>query len=92
MAERQPSGWQVRQKPAVMTRRYDFANYAETHMFLDHLAQLSKRTGYFPDLSFAKTHVNVSVAPREETLGPAEYSFAEQVDALAQRVAGRTTG
>ena len=92
MAERQPSGWQERQKPAMMTRRYDFANYGETHMFLDHLEQLSKRTGYFPDLSFAKTHVNVSVTSREETLGPAEYFFAEQANALALRVVGQTTG
>ena len=92
MAEGCPSGWQERQKPGAMMRRYDFASYAETRTFLDHLTQLSERTGYFPDLSFAKTHVSVSVAAREETLGPAEYSFAEQVDALAQRVAGKTTG
>ena len=92
MAERRPGNWQVQQNQAMMTRRLDFANYAQTRMFLDHLAQLSEQTGYFPDLSFAKTYVNISVTPRQETLGPAEYSFAERVDELAERAAEQTTG
>lgn len=83
-----PSTWQVQQRPPLMTRRYEFASYAETRQFLDDLAVLSERTGYFPDLNFGKTHVNVSVAPREETLGEAEYGFTAQVDALADKARG----
>ena len=91
MDERRPGTWQEQQKPAMMTRRFDFANYAQTRIFLNHLAQLSEQSGYFPDLSFAKTYVNISVTPRQETLGPAEYSFAERVDELAERAAVQTT-
>ena len=64
-----PKSWQVQQRPPLMTRRFDFASYAETRQFLDDLAGLSERSGYFPDLNFGKTHVNVSVAPRGESLG-----------------------
>ena len=80
-----PSEWRVQQRPPLMTRRYEFADYAETRKFLDDLAALSERTGYFPDLNFGKTHVNVSVAPRGEELGDAEYRFATEVDALARQ-------
>lgn len=85
MSEQPPKGWEVQKNPASLKRRYDFAAYAQTRSFLDLLTQLSESTGCYPDLNFAKTHVNVSVAANEETLGSAEYSFAEQVDALAER-------
>jgi pterin-4a-carbinolamine dehydratase len=83
-----PKTWQVQQRPPLMTRRYDFASYAETRKFLDDLARLSDQTGYFPDLNFGKTYVNISVAPRDEALGEAERAFAAQADALADKSDG----
>ena len=83
MSETPPQGWQVQTKPPVMSRRFDFPDYAATRDFLDGLAKLSEKSGYYPDLNFAKTHVNVSVAARDEALGPDEYAFAGRVDALA---------
>ena len=90
MSEQAPIGWQVHKKPASLQRRFDFASYAETRSFLDLMTELSERTGYYPDLNFGKTHVNVSVAPSEGELGSAEYSFAEQVDALALRASAQS--
>ncbi len=78
-----PTGWQVQTRPPVMTRRFDFPDYAATRSFLDGLTKLSEKSGYYPDLNFAKTHVSVTLAAREEALGPDEYAFASQVDALA---------
>lgn len=83
MSETAPAGWQVQSKPPVMTRRFDFPDYAATRGFLDGLARLSEKSGYYPDLNFAKTHVSVSVAARDAALGPEEYDFAGRVDALA---------
>lgn len=80
-----PAGWQVQTRPPVMTRRFDFPDYAATRAFLDGLAKLSEKSGYYPDLNFAKTHVSVTLAAREEALGPDEYAFAGQVDALADQ-------
>ncbi|MDP2831700.1 MAG: 4a-hydroxytetrahydrobiopterin dehydratase [Pseudomonadota bacterium] len=89
MADPQPGGnWRMQERPPLMTRRYEFATYAETRKFLDDLAVLSERTGYFPDLNFGKTYVNVSVAPRDETFGAAEYSFTAQTDNLAAQLGG----
>jgi len=83
MSDTPPTGWQVQTKPPVMSRRFDFPDYAATRGFLDRLETLSKETGQYPDLNFAKTHVNVSVAARETSLGPEDYDFAARVDALA---------
>lgn len=83
MAEHPPAGWQVQTKPPVMTRRFDFPDYAATRSFLDGLSVLSESSGYYPDLNFAKTHVSVTVAARAAVLGADDYEFADQVDALA---------
>jgi 4a-hydroxytetrahydrobiopterin dehydratase len=83
MSELPPAGWQVQARPPVMTRRFDFPDYAATRSFLDGLTRLSETSGYYPDLNFAKTHVSVTLAAREATLGADEYDFASGVDALA---------
>lgn len=83
MAEFPPTGWQVQARPPVMTRRFEFPDYAATRTFLDGLAKLSETSGYYPDLNFTKTHVSVTLAAREATLGADEYAFAGRVDALA---------
>ena len=83
MSETAPAGWQVQTRPPVMTRRFDFPDYAATRSFLDGLATLSEESGYYPDLNFAKTHVSVTLAARDATLGSDEYAFADRVDALA---------
>lgn len=88
MAEHPPAGWQVQAKPPVMTRRFEFPDYAATRAFLEGLAKLSEKSGYYPDLNFAKTHVSVSVAARDAALGPDEYTFAGRVDALANGKVG----
>lgn len=80
--------WKTQERPPLMTRRYEFAAYAQTRAFLDDLAALSEHTGYFPDLNFGRTHVNVSVTPREEALGAAEFGFAARADALAAKHGG----
>lgn len=83
MAEHPPPGWQVQAKPPVMTRRFEFPDYAATRAFLDGLTKLSEGSGYYPDLNFAKTHVSVTLAARDTTLGTDEYAFADRIDALA---------
>ncbi len=83
----QTMNWQVQQRPPMMTRRYDFASYAETRQFLDGLSALSEQVGYYPDLNFGKTHVNVSVVPQGDSLGDTEYAFTAAVESFAARLA-----
>lgn len=75
-------GWQVQQRQALMTRRYEFGSYGETRDFLDKLGELSKEKDYYPDLNFGKTHVNVSIAAESEALGADSFMFARAVNAL----------
>lgn len=83
--------WQLQPASGVMTKRFEFANYAATRAFLDRLTRLSVSSGYFPSLNFSSTYVMVSVAAQGEALGPSEYAFAGQVDDIAEPDAADAT-
>ncbi len=84
-----PEGWEERGKPLAWNRRYDFSSYAETRTFLDQLADLSEKTGYYPNLNFARTHVVVAIQfePGEEHARLREYALA--ADRCADQARGK---
>ena len=77
-------GWTEVERPPSLYRRFEFPAYSETRAFLDRLAGLSKETGLFPDLSFTRTHVTVTVySPDGTAVGAETRTFAARVEALA---------
>ena len=79
---RWPDGWTEVERPSSLHRRFEFAAYAETRAFLDRLAGLSKETGLYPDLSFGRTYVNVTVYGDAAVAGEAR-KFAARAGTLA---------
>jgi pterin-4a-carbinolamine dehydratase len=78
--------WQEQARPPLLFKRFEFADYASTRSFLDAMGELSESTGLYPrNVSFASTHVNVTVDAEGEPLGEREREFARQLDALARR-------
>jgi len=75
-------GWTEVERPPSLYRRFEFPAYAETRAFLDRLAALSKDTGLYPDLSFSRTYVNVTVHGSDAAVGAEERTFAAQVQTI----------
>lgn len=81
---RGPEGWTEVEKPSSLYHRFEFAAYSETRAFLDRLARLSKETGLYPDLSFGRTYVNVTVyGSGGAAVDAAAREFAARAEALA---------
>ena len=77
-------GWTEVEQPSSLYRRFEFAAYPEARGFLDRLAGLSKETGLYPDLSFSRTYVNVTVHGSGGAAVDAEArEFAARAEALA---------
>ena len=77
-------GWEARERPPLLFRRFEFESYSATRTFLDALEALSKEQGYYPDLSFAAKYVNVTVQARDgKALSAPDYEFATSVAGLA---------
>lgn len=75
--------WTERARPAGLSKRFVFRDYAENRRFLDRVAELSEETGIYPDISFGREYANLSVNPPEgEAVSETERDFARRVDAL----------
>ncbi|CAD0186796.1 hypothetical protein RUESEDTHA_03707 [Ruegeria sp. THAF57] len=77
-----PDSWTTIASAGALHRRFEFENYAGVSAFLERLADLSKEVRLYPDLSFSKTHVNVTIPAGgdEETLSQSD--FAERSNQL----------
>ncbi|MEB3323578.1 MAG: 4a-hydroxytetrahydrobiopterin dehydratase [Synechococcaceae cyanobacterium] len=76
--------WTPRQRPERLERRIEFEDYERTRAFLERLRELSERQGRYPDISFGRTYVNLTLRPdgEEEPVGAAEQTFAAAIDDL----------
>ena len=80
---RWPEGWTAVERPSSLYRRFEFTGYPKARAFLERLANLSKETGLYPDLSFSRTYVNVTVhASAGAAVGAEELEFAARADEL----------
>ncbi len=78
--------WNLRNRPERLEKRFEFQSYEETRVFLDSLGEFSELRQYFPDISFGKTYVNITLRPNSEdseaTITQTERKFAEEIDGL----------
>ncbi len=71
---------------APFNQRFDFGSYGQTRQFLDQLADLSKREDYYPDVSFGKTYVNISIdGSGQARLRESNSSFIADMQELATK-------
>ena len=74
--------WQRQDLPPILTRRFEFESYAETRSFLDGIARLSEEAGLYPNLSFGKTYVSVTIDADGKKIGPDLIALAQKIDLL----------
>lgn len=79
--------WNPRPKPdriEWLERRVEFDDYAGNRAFLDRLNAFCEQQGRYPDISFGRTYVNITLRPEGEGLpiDEADHAFAAAIDAL----------
>ena len=78
--------WELRKRPIRLEKRFEFASYEETRDFLDRLGDHSESTKRFPDISFGRTYVNITLRPQgteeDVQLTENDHQFASEIDGL----------
>ena len=76
--------WRRRERPLRLERRLEFPNYEALRDFLDRAGELSEETGIYPNLSFGRTYVNLTLFADDHSgeLTAEAERFAERVDSL----------
>jgi len=75
--------WTQRPRPDRLERRIEFDDYETTRQFLERLNALAESEGRYPDISFGRTYVNLTLRPDDDQpVGEGEQSFAAAIDGL----------
>jgi 4a-hydroxytetrahydrobiopterin dehydratase len=76
--------WTQRPRPDRLERRIEFSDYEATRVFLERLNTLSEQQSRFPDISFGRTYVNITLRSEEEdgAIGEVDQAFALAIDGL----------
>ena len=76
--------WTQRPRPDRLERRIEFSDYEATRVFLERLNTLSEQQSRFPDISFGRTYVNITLRVEEEdgAIGDVDQAFAAAIDGL----------
>jgi 4a-hydroxytetrahydrobiopterin dehydratase len=76
--------WTPRPRPARLERRVEFSEYEATRVFLERLNTLSEQQSRFPDISFGRTYVNITLRSEAEdgAIGEVDQAFAVAIDGL----------
>ena len=79
-------GWEERNRTIRLERRFEFETYSATRNFLDRLGSFREDQQRFPDISFGRTYVNITLRPLDESEGAQlqedDHAFAAGVDGL----------
>ena len=77
--------WKERSKPARLERRIEFDDYEQTRHFLEQAADLAEKQGYYPDMSFGRTHVSVTLYSQEDEccINESTLQYADEMNKLA---------
>lgn len=76
--------WTQRPRPDRLERRIEFSDYEATRVFLERLNTLSEQQSRFPDISFGRTYVNITLRSEQEdgAIGEVDQAFAVAIDGL----------
>ncbi len=78
--------WKERSRPLRLEKRFEFTSYEMTRDFLDKLGELCEKKKRFPDISFGKTYVNLTlqseVDDNEVALNELDEKLASEIDQL----------
>ena len=74
--------WNQRESPLRLEKRFDFEEYFEISKFLKMVDELSKEKNIYPNISFGKNFVSITIFLGSEKLSKNEKYFSNQIDSF----------
>ena len=78
--------WEERKRPIRLEKRFEFNSYDQTRDFLENLGEKCELDKRFPDISFGKKYVNITLRPEEDNdevkITNNDLKFAKEIDEL----------
>ena len=72
--------WKQRESPLRIEKRFEFEEYSKISKFMEKIDQLCKEKDMYPNISFGKNFVSVTIFLDSEEITPDEKDFSNQID------------
>ena len=78
--------WNQRESPLRIEQRFEFEEYSKISKFMEKIDQLCKEKNMYPNISFGKNFVSVTLFLDSEEISPSENDFSSQIDKFFESV------
>ena len=72
--------WKQRETPLRIEKRFEFDKYSRISKFMEYIELLSKEKNIYPNISFGKNFVSITIFSESEELSELEKEFSSQID------------
>ena len=72
--------WNKRESPLRVEKRFEFEEYSRISKFMKMVDELCKEKNIFPNISFGKNFVSITIFLDSEKLSLIQEDFSNQID------------
>ena len=72
--------WNQRESPLRVEKRFEFEEYSRISKFMKKVDELCKEKHIYPNISFGKNFVSITIFLGSEKLSKIEKDFSNQID------------
>ena len=72
--------WNERESPLRIEKRFEFEQYSKISKFMEKIEKLSKERDIYPNISFGKNFVSLSIFSDDKEISDLEKEFSRAID------------
>ncbi len=72
--------WKERESPLRIEKRFEFEKYSKISKFMGKIEKLCKERDIYPNISFGKNFVSLTIFLDNKVLSEKEKNFAKDID------------
>ena len=74
--------WNQRESPLRVEKRFEFEEYSRISKFMKMVDELCKKKNIYPNISFGKNFVSISIFLGAEKISKIEKDFTKKIDSF----------
>ena len=74
--------WNERESPLRIEKRFEFEQYSKISKFMEKIEKLCKEKDIYPNISFGKNFVSLSIFLDNKEISEREKDFSKDIDKL----------
>ena len=72
--------WNKRESPLRIEKRFEFDEYSKISKFMEKIEKLCKEKNIYPNISFGKSFVSLSIFLNDQEISIEEKDFSKDID------------